>query len=63
VETVVAVLMKTQVFCLYLEKNLAVSNKVNLTLKQKFCDLVRETVCGYLQEFRYLYFPLGGEYV
>jgi len=62
-ETVVTVLMKTQVFCLYLEKNLVVSNKVNLTLKQMFCYLVRETVCGYLQEFSYLYFALGGEYV
>jgi hypothetical protein len=46
-----------------LGKNLAVSNKVVLTLKQTFCELVRETDCGYLQEFPYLYFPLGGEYV
>jgi hypothetical protein len=45
------------------EKNFAVSNKVILTLKQTFCDLVRETVCGYLQEFPYLCFPLGREYV
>ena len=61
-ETVVTVLMKTSVFCLYLKNNLALSNKVILTLKQTFCDPVRETVCGYLQEFTYLYFPLGGEY-
>jgi len=62
-ETVVTVLMKTSVFCLCLEENLAVSNKVILALRQTFCDHVRETVCGYLQEFTYLYFPLGGEYV
>ena len=34
-----------------------------LKVKADFCDLVRKTVCGHLQEFHYLYFPFGGEYV
>jgi hypothetical protein len=59
-ETVVTVLPKTSVLCLYLEENVAVSDKSTLTLKQTFGDLVRETVCGYLKEFPYLYFSFGG---